>query len=567
MPTISEDLFESQCTTTMHKTRNNEDLREVTDLKANTNPIMDFSDISNIKDQSKTTQNSLTQNYSYVNKPKSKSKHRKTPIKTIDPFSMKSKSKKPIRRDYSKLIEDLQNNCNNPKMVYKKSKSKLKLSTGHEISIKKPASKSLKRTIKRPSTAVNKTNKQFLMSSFSNSKGITYTAENCQSTYIKQTSQRRLSYHALLKKYKKRHNSVNPTFKPTINPHSKWVLDEKSYNSLERTLKGHNGVNYSSFSCRNSQPLAMGDLSTSQERLMDRSKEEYIKMKQRVFKYDYTFKPKINQQSKKLATSKRSKSASSVSQDKTSNNGIYDRLYQDSIEHAKVMQILTQKVKNKACTFRPDLSGSSSSQLKTSKDYTKHHKNVPKGLDKARKSCFSTRNLLTQNKLKSKSRSNTRSNGRSVHESLYADSKLRNIKNQTGTKIFYQERKKKFSKYLSKQNKQDYSQQTKQKRSRSRLIMEKIKSQRCRELFNKLDDDNDGYISAQKIDILHVDNYIIDLITPFLLDIESKALILNFEQFLEALTKFSKKNLTLDEKNALFGPKKTFEPQCKLKTR
>lgn len=61
--------------------------------------------------------------------------------------------------------------------------------------------------------------------------------------------------------------------------------------------------------------------------------------------------------------------------------------------------------------------------------------------------------------------------------------------------------------------------------------MEKIKNERCKELFEKLDDDKDGYISAQKIDILEISNEVIDLITPLLLQIEKRALILNFTQF------------------------------------
>lgn len=97
--------------------------------------------------------------------------------------------------------------------------------------------------------------------------------------------------------------------------------------------------------------------------------------------------------------------------------------------------------------------------------------------------------------------------------------------------------------------------------------MEKVKVQRCRELFDQLDDDNDGYISAQKIDILHVNNYIIDIITPYLLEIESKGLILNFEQFLESISKFADKYLSLDEKNSLFGPKKLFENGSKMNGR
>ena len=94
------------------------------------------------------------------------------------------------------------------------------------------------------------------------------------------------------------------------------------------------------------------------------------------------------------------------------------------------------------------------------------------------------------------------------------------------------------------------------KRSNSSKIMQKIKIQRCKDLFKKLDDDQDGYISSQKIDILKVSNEIIDIITPLLLKIEEKGLILNYPQFYEMLTIFSR-NLNVEEKSILFGQRKT----------
>lgn len=69
---------------------------------------------------------------------------------------------------------------------------------------------------------------------------------------------------------------MSHTFKPSINPHSQWVLDEKSYASLERVLKAYNGTNLSVLSCRNKNLMSLTDLSMSKEKLMDKSKEEYI---------------------------------------------------------------------------------------------------------------------------------------------------------------------------------------------------------------------------------------------------------------------------------------------------
>lgn len=94
------------------------------------------------------------------------------------------------------------------------------------------------------------------------------------------------------------------------------------------------------------------------------------------------------------------------------------------------------------------------------------------------------------------------------------------------------------------------------KKSKSRKITDQIKEKRLRGLFEKLDDDFDGYISSQKINILEVNNEIIDIITPLLLRIEDKALILNFRQFCECIEDFSK-SLSVEERNVLFGPVKS----------
>lgn len=346
MPTITEDIYESQ-TTSLRK-NNNEDLRDVTDLKTKRNLMTEYSDNSNTKDISKSTQNTTNN----LSSRQSKTKHRKkTPIKMIDPFNMKSsKSRKPMRRDYSKLIENLQSSCPEKKICQKNAQNnhKHKLSIGSSISVKSNSQRKPSKTVTtRPTTALNKTSQRFLLSSFDTAKGIQYNGDNCQSKYVKNVNQRKKSYHSLLKKYKKRHNSINPAFKPTINPHSKWLLDEKSYKSLERVLKNHNGTgNYSSFSCRNHNKISFNDNSVQKDRLVDRSKDEYILMKQNLIKDEYTFKPRINKHSEQLASSKRSKSASSVSQGKSSKNNnedIHDRLYNESLEQSKRKLAMTYK--------------------------------------------------------------------------------------------------------------------------------------------------------------------------------------------------------------------------------
>lgn len=43
-----------------------------------------------------------------------------------------------------------------------------------------------------------------------------------------------------------------------------------------------------------------------------------------------------------------------------------------------------------------------------------------------------------------------------------------------------------------------------------------------------MDDDTDGLISSQKIDITSLSNTVIDILTPILLEIEDRNLILDF---------------------------------------
>jgi hypothetical protein len=78
-----------------------------------------------------------------------------------------------------------------------------------------------------------------------------YQANSGQRMYVRQLNERKKSYHNLLTKFKKRNNSVTNTFKPNINTHSKFLLEEKSYKSLERELGEINRTNFGSFTCRN----------------------------------------------------------------------------------------------------------------------------------------------------------------------------------------------------------------------------------------------------------------------------------------------------------------------------
>lgn len=91
---------------------------------------------------------------------------------------------------------------------------------------------------------------------------------------------------------------------------------------------------------------------------------------------------------------------------------------------------------------------------------------------------------------------------------------------------------------------------------------------KMQELFGLLDDDSDGHISSQKIDITGLSNDIIDILAPVLLQIEEHSLILNFDQFFEMGQRLLK-DLNIQERNTLVGPKrqflKSYKEECTFK--
>ena len=84
--------------------------------------------------------------------------------------------------------------------------------------------------------------------------------------------------------------------------------------------------------------------------------------------------------------------------------------------------------------------------------------------------------------------------------------------------------------------------------------MDQIKETWMWEIFDLIDDDEDGYISPQHIDITTLPNNIIDIITPVLLEIEQEQLTLDHEKFCELLEDLIS-TLTVEERNILVGPK------------
>ena len=287
-------------------------------------------------------------------------------------------------------------------------------------------------------------------------------------------------------------------------------------------------------------------------------------MKKMLEENEWTFKPKLNHVSKNLAKTKRntSKSVSRTENKLKSKEVVFNKLYHDSKHKIDInIESLTQKfAKNKGINFRNNvLQSCRSTKAKDFDNFrTKYVNRFNKFRKEHSKSIWNVNDSTSQKLLipkakKSKSGSRSRSKGVSVHDQLFNDSKIKQFNEyQEKYRLLFSKNKQGFSKYLTKK---PVAKKQVIKKSKSRKITDQIKVKRLQTLFEKLDDDNDGYISSQKINILEVSNEIIDIITPLLLKIEDKALILNFRQFWECIDDFSKE-LNIDERNVLYGPVK-----------
>ena len=68
----------------------------------------------------------------------------------------------------------------------------------------------------------------------------------------------------------------------------------------------------------------------------------------------------------------------------------------------------------------------------------------------------------------------------------------------------------------------------------SNIFYEKKKIEKLKEIFYKLDSDNDGYISADKIDIYSIEPFILQKFLPIFSEIEESNEEINEEEFVEA---------------------------------
>ena len=59
----------------------------------------------------------------------------------------------------------------------------------------------------------------------------------------------------------------------------------------------------------------------------------------------------------------------------------------------------------------------------------------------------------------------------------------------------------------------------------------RVKIEKYKEIFDLLDGDNDGYISSKKIKLSDIPLKILETLTPFLNELQSKNIAMNFKEF------------------------------------
>jgi len=100
----------------------------------------------------------------------------------------------------------------------------------------------------------------------------------------------------------------------------------------------------------------------------------------------------------------------------------------------------------------------------------------------------------------------------------------------------------------------------------SHTIVENMMRRRLEDIFRRLDNDSDGYISSAKIDISSVGTDVLETLAPLLCEMEERNQTLDFEGFCEQTERLLR-TLTIAERDALIlGKKVTIEePQFSFK--
>ncbi|KRW99499.1 hypothetical protein PPERSA_07984 [Pseudocohnilembus persalinus] len=103
-----------------------------------------------------------------------------------------------------------------------------------------------------------------------------------------------------------------------------------------------------------------------------------------------------------------------------------------------------------------------------------------------------------------------------------------------------------------------------QMNKKSEILFQKQKQNSIQDIFNLLDSDNDGILSAENVEISNIyDDVILKLISPILIEMEDLDIQLNFKEFQLAMENLLK-DISIQEKNQIIKFNKEFRRQQKL---
>lgn len=87
-------------------------------------------------------------------------------------------------------------------------------------------------------------------------------------------------------------------------------------------------------------------------------------------------------------------------------------------------------------------------------------------------------------------------------------------------------------------------------KNKTNKIIEKKKALNFSKIFDKLDSDHDGQISAYRIDISSLEPDLLQVLTPLFVEMEELGMNLDREEFIDAATRLYE-SVSLPEKNIL----------------
>ncbi|EAR97677.2 hypothetical protein TTHERM_00620970 (macronuclear) [Tetrahymena thermophila SB210] len=258
-----------------------------------------------------------------------------------------------------------------------------------------------------------------------------------------------------------------------------------------------------------------------------------------------TFQPQINQISRSLGD---------CLKQYRNFKDVYSNLYFESkIKQAEKQQVSipssSSKELEKECTFQPITNKQDKIKMNITGSFLERNKEyIEKKNQKAKNMQFLHQNVdittgkkLFEPNIIQKNGSEKRSNNQ-IFEELYS----------------LNEKKKKQQEEEEKKRNQQKQQIHLSEQTNN--LVERQRKRKIEELFNKLDDDCDGFISGNKIAIEKIDKNVVILLLPILEEIDKRCLELDFQQFYEGFNTYFNQMNAQDRHLILFGNSKTNKP-------